>query len=85
MGNFSFMAIELKAVKLVESFKIDIDKIKTDKKVGTLDAILIYCSTNNIEIENVASLIKGNPAMKADLAEEAEGLNFLPKTNRISI
>lgn len=77
------MQVEIKTVTLVENFRNDIESIRSKKQVNTLDAILIYCESNNIEVENIATLVKTNPAMKAALSEEAESLNFLPKVKRL--
>ena len=50
-----------------------------------MDAIIMHCEKNNIEVESVASLIKNNENIKSRLQIEAENLHFLPKTARLDI
>jgi len=48
-----------------------------------MDAILHYCDMNNMEPETVAQLV--NTKLKAQIREEAEELNFFPKTAKLPI
>jgi hypothetical protein len=48
-----------------------------------MDAVLYYCESNNMEPETAGSLINGK--LKQRIREEAEVLNFLPKTARLPI
>jgi Phage late-transcription coactivator len=50
-----------------------------------MDAIIMHCEKNNIEVESVASLIKSNENIKSKIQIEAEKLHFLPKTARLDI
>jgi|APFre7841882654_1041346.scaffolds.fasta_scaffold350506_1 hypothetical protein len=50
-----------------------------------MDAIIMHCEKNNIEVESVASLIKSNENIKSKIQFEAEKLHFLPKTARLDI
>ncbi len=62
-----------------------IEEIK--KKSGTdyIDAVIDYCTKNNIEIETAASIIKSNSSIKSKIQIEAEELNSLEKTGRLPI
>lgn len=53
--------------------------------VSYMDAIIMYCEKNGVEIESVVSLIKNNDNIKSKIQIEAENLNFLPKTARLDI
>ena len=46
-----------------------------------MDAIQYYCEQNKIEPETIGKLVQG--ALKQKVREEAENLNFLPKSTRI--
>jgi|TARA_R100000479_G_C6247550_1_gene151134 hypothetical protein len=48
-----------------------------------MDAILHYCDQNGMEPETAAQLV--NTKLKAQIREEAEVLNFLPKTAKLPI
>ena len=48
-----------------------------------LDAIMYHADENGLESETVAGLI--NVKTKNKLREEAEALNFMPKTSKLPI
>lgn len=72
-------------LKTPTEFMIEIDKIVQDKKISYIDAVIFYCENNNIEIETAASLIKSSAKMKAKIQDDAEELNFLPRTRKLPI
>jgi hypothetical protein len=52
-------------------------------KLSYMDAVLHYCDMNGMEPETAAQLV--NTKMKAQIREEAEILNFLPKTAKLPL
>ena len=44
-----------------------------------MEAIMLYCEQTGLEIELAAKLISG--ALKSKIQNEAEELNFLPRSN----
>lgn len=72
-------------LKTPTEFMIEIDKVVQDKKISYIDAVIFYCEQNNIEIETAASLIKSSAKMKAKIQDDAEELNFLPRTRKLPI
>ena len=64
-------------------FYTKIVKLVEDTKLSYMDAVLHYCDQNNMEPETAAQLI--NTKLKAQIREEAEVLNFLPKTAKLPI
>jgi len=58
-----------------------IEATVAEKTIGYMEAILLVCSDNNIEPEDVKKFI--SPVIKDKLEAEAMSLNFLPKTNSI--
>ena len=66
-----------------KEFFVKIEDIVTDTSMSYMDAVLYYCESNNMEPETAGSLINGKRTQK--IREEAEQLNFLPKTARLPI
>ena len=64
-------------------FYTKIIKLVEDTKLSYMDAILHYCDQNNMEPETAAGLV--NTKLKAQIREEAEELNFFPKTAKLPI
>ena len=48
-----------------------------------MDAVLHYCDQNGMEPETAAGLV--NTKLKAQIREEAEELNFFPKTAKLPL
>ena len=64
-----------------QDFTITIEHIKKSKNMTYMDAIQYYCEQNKIEPETIGKLVQGE--LKQKVREEAESLNFLPKTTKI--
>ena len=64
-------------------FYIKIQELVKQTKLSYMDAVLHYCDQNGMEPETAAQLINGK--LKAQIREEAEELNFLPKTAKLPI
>jgi len=64
-------------------FYIKIQELVIQTKLSYMDAVLHYCDQNGMEPETAAQLINGK--LKAQIREEAEELNFLPKTAKLPI
>jgi hypothetical protein len=58
-----------------------IEATVAEKTIGYMEAILLVCSDNDIEPEDVKKFI--SPVIRDKLEAEAMSLNFLPKTNSI--
>ena len=64
-------------------FYTKIVKLVEETKLSYMDAVMHYCDLNNMEPETAAQLV--NTKLKAQIREEAEVLNFLPKTAKLPI
>lgn len=53
--------------------------------VNYMDAIIHYAENHGLEIETVASMVKSNSKIKANLQSNAEDLHYLPKTSRLPV
>ncbi len=77
--------VEISSIKSPIQFMIEIDKLVEEKKIEYIDAVILYCNLNDVEIEKAASLIRGSAKMKAKIQLEAEELNYLPKSGKLPI
>ena len=66
-----------------EQYNIEIEELVERTKMSYLDAMLHHADENGLESETVAGLI--NVKTKTKLREEAEKLNFMPKTSKLPI
>ena len=66
-----------------EQYNIEIEELVEKTNMSYLDAMLYHADENNLESETVAGLI--NIKTKNKLREEAEKLNFMPKTSKLPI
>ena len=58
-----------------KSFSIKIEEISNELKISYMDAIVLYCEENEIEVETAAKLI--NSKIKDTIAYEASKLNMM--------
>ena len=70
-------------VQSSNEFYIKIQKLVEQTKLSYMDAVLHYCDQNGMEPETAAQLINGK--LKVQIREEAEELNFLPKTAKLPL
>ena len=61
-------------------FALEIEGIVSSEKMNYIDAIVLYCEENNIEIESVNKLI--SKPLKDKIKFLATELNYLKKTTR---
>ena len=66
-----------------ERYNSEIEEIVERTSMSYLDAMLYHADENGLESETVAGLI--NIKTKNKLREEAEKLNFMPKTSKLPI
>ncbi len=60
------------------------DKIRREcGRMQYKEAIVDYCEKNEIALEDIASLVKGQ--LKSLLRSEAENLHYLPRTAKLPI
>lgn len=78
------MIQDLNFVSIVE-FSKEIETLVRDKKMEYIDAVVYFCEKSGVDIETAASLIKNNSKLKASIQEEAEHLNYLPKTQKLPL
>ena len=64
-------------------FSLEIEKIVAEEKINYIDAIIMYCENNNLEIESITKLI--SKPLKERLRWDATRLNFMKKTSRAKL
>lgn len=67
------------------NFVEEIEFICKDKNIEYIDAVVMWCVKNNLEVETAAYWIKKDPSMKMKIQAEAENLNILKKGARLPI
>ena len=66
-----------------KSFSIFIEKQVQEKKITHMEAILDYCTRNQLEPDSITNLIQ-NP-LKDKIEANARDLNFLPKMGKLPV
>lgn len=64
-------------------FSMIIENFVKEKRCTYMDAVVLYCEENEMEIESAAKLL--NTRIKEQLEVEAMDLNFIPKVNTLPI
>ncbi len=72
--------MSLQQLKKIRGVLADgIENLVRDKKCGYIEAAVLYCSTNNIDIDHAAMIISNNHSLTTKIEQEATSLNFLKK------
>jgi hypothetical protein len=70
--------------KLIK-FNSDIQSILKEKDMDYIDAILYWCDKNDVDIDLAASLVKQDANLVHQVQIDAESLNYVKKTARLTI
>lgn len=76
------MKLDLNNIFFISS---EIDKMVEDLDIDYIDACLLYCEQNELEVEYVGDIIKNNQNILGKIQKEAENLNYLQKESRLLI
>jgi phosphopantetheine adenylyltransferase len=71
--------------KSIKDFQREVEMLAFEKRIEFMEAVLLYCETTGMEIEVAGQLIKTSAKMKAKIQDEAEALNYFPKTTKLPI
>ena len=77
--------MEFSPVKTLKDFQREVEQLAFEKRIDFMDAVLLYCEKTGMEVEAAGSLIKSSEKMKARVQDEAEALNYFPKTAKLPI
>lgn len=64
-------------------FEEEISRIKVECDCNYIDAVVLYCEKNKLEMENIIPLI--NKSLKEKIAMDAASLNLIEKKNTLPI
>jgi hypothetical protein len=66
-------------------FVSEIEELCRNKNIEYIDAVVVWCEKNNLEIETAAYWIKRDPTIKSKIQAEAEDLNILKRGARLPV
>ena len=64
-------------------FAVEIEKLVKKENLNYIDAIVLFCEENSIEIDSITKLI--SKPLKEKLKCNAQDLNFMKKTTRAKL
>lgn len=64
-------------------FALEIENIVREEKVNYIDAVVLFCEENNVDIESVTKLI--SKPLKEKIKYDAQQLNFMKRTTRAKL
>jgi len=67
------------------NFIVDVENICREKNIDYIDAVVLWCDRNKLEIETAAYWIKKDPTMRSKIQSEAENLNYIKKSARLPL
>lgn len=69
----------------IRNFNAEVETILKEKKVNYIDAVVMWCEANNIEVEYAADLIKKDMVMFSKIKADAEDLNILKRSAQLPL
>lgn len=60
-------------------FVTEIENLCKEKNIEYIDAVVMWCEKNNLEVETAAYWIRKDSTMKSKIQAEAEELNILKR------
>lgn len=67
------------------NFVEEIEVICREKNIEYIDAVVMWCQRNNLEVETAAYWIKKDPTMRSKIQAEAENLNIIKRGARLPV
>jgi hypothetical protein len=77
--------MSINPAKSIRDFQREVESLAFEKRIEFMDAVILYCELTGMEIEVAGQLIKTSAKMKAKIQDEAEALNYFPKTTKLPI
>ena len=76
--------MELPKIKS-KDFHQQITAIAANTGMSFMDAVIEWCATNGVEIEQAAEWIKKDQVLKSNIEIEAEDLHFMKRSSRLPV
>jgi len=67
------------------NFVEEIEALCKEKNMEYIDAVVMWCEKNKLEVETAAYWIKKDSAMKAKIQAEAENMNIIKRGARLPV
>lgn len=67
----------------VSNFSLEIEELVKEKKTSYIDAVVLWCAKENVDIQVGGELAKKSDIIREKIQCEAEDLNLLPKSARL--
>tara|TARA_B100000902_G_scaffold251754_1_gene238185 strand:+ start:2402 stop:2656 length:255 start_codon:yes stop_codon:yes gene_type:complete len=64
-------------------FSLEIESLVLKEKINYIEAIVLFCEENSIEVDSINKLI--SKPLKEKLKRDAQDLNFMKKTTRAKL
>jgi uncharacterized protein YeaC (DUF1315 family) len=69
----------------MNKFSVEVEVIIQEKRVNYIDAVVMWCEKNNVEVEYAADVIKKDAVMHSKIRADAESLNILKRTAQLPV
>jgi hypothetical protein len=69
----------------IHNFNVEIEDMIAEKKMDYIDAIILWCEANKVEVEYAAVMVKNNINLRSKVQAEAEALNIIKKTATLPV
>lgn len=83
MTEFNDSILITKRFRSPTEFSLFIEERVVRERIGYMDAIIDYCTTNDVEIENIGNLV--TKSLKDKIQLEAEEANMMKPKGRLPI
>lgn len=73
-------------LELYQNLDEKIDRMVSESGIDYIDAVISYCSSNELELETIGEIISSKlPTLKAKIELEAEELHFIKENDHLPI
>jgi hypothetical protein len=76
--------VELRNILTSTQLSEEIENLVEDLDIPYMDALLLFAERRDIEVETIATLVKQSSNLESKLRDEAEALNLVEKTARLT-
>ncbi len=83
MNNFNDSILITKKFRSPTEFSLYIEERVLREKIGYMDAIIDYCTINDVEIDNIGALV--TKGLKEKVQIEAEDFNMMKPKGKLPI
>lgn len=78
-------AVGFESIRSIKDFQQGVELIMRRHNVEFIEAVVMFCEQSGLEIETAGQLIKSSAKLKAIVQQEAENLNYFPKSAKLPV